>query len=125
MVSQTTVEVPATETQAAPEQPPPSSQAIGGSGDTSGAALNDQGYRLLRNGSVDAALPYFERAVHLLRGSNTIAEAYASYNLALARFSLGRCDGVIELLDRSEEVQGKRPEIKRLRRDAERACGDG
>ena len=39
--------------------------------------------------------------------------------------ALGSCDGVLPLLDRSESVQGERKEIDRLRRDAERACGDG
>jgi hypothetical protein len=126
VVSETTVEAPATATRAAPvQQPPSTSQPVGEDGGASGAALNDRGYRLLRDGSIAAALPYFERAVQLLSGSSTLAEAYASYNLALARLSLGNCDGVIRLLDRSQEVQGKRSEIKRLRRNAERGCGDG
>ena len=63
-----------------------------------------------------------ESAVAALQGSSTTAEAYASYNLALARFSLGRCDGVADLLDRSEEVQGKRKEIDRLRKQVEKRC---
>jgi hypothetical protein len=29
---------------------------------------------------------------------------------------------VIDLLDRSEQVQGKRKEISRLRKDAEKSC---
>ena len=41
----------------------------------------------------------------------------------LARFAVGRCDGVAELLDRSEEIQGKRKEIDRLRKQVE-DCGD-
>ncbi len=90
----------------------------------SGAALNDQGYRLLRNGDPSGALPPLEQAVESLRGSGSLAEAYASYNLALARFSTGSCEGVEELLDRSEEIQGKREEIKRLRRDAQKGCRD-
>jgi hypothetical protein len=32
---------------------------------------------------------------------------------------------VLELLDRSEQVQGQRKEIDRLRREAERDCSDG
>jgi hypothetical protein len=31
---------------------------------------------------------------------------------------------VLDLLDRSEEVQGKRKEISRLRKEAEKSCGD-
>ena len=88
----------------------------------SGAELNDRGFRLLQGGDAERALPVLESAVSLLRGSSSLAEAYASYNLALARFGVGRCDGVAALLDRSEEVQGQRKEIDRLRKDVERSC---
>ena len=73
----------------------------------------------------EGALPLLEQAVSQLAGSGTLAEAYASYNLAFTRLALGSCDGVLELLDRSEEVQGGRSEIDRLRREAEKQCGDG
>ncbi len=66
-----------------------------------------------------------EQAVAGLAGSGRLAEAYASYNLAFTRFALERCDGVPELLDRSEAVQGERREITRLRRDVERRCDAG
>jgi hypothetical protein len=56
--------------------------------------------------------------------SGDLTEAYASYNLAFTRLSLGRCDGVLELLARSEQLQGERKEISRLRREAERSCDD-
>lgn len=88
-----------------------------------GAALNDAGYRRLQDGDIGAALPLLERAVRQLAGTGSLAEAYASYNLALARLGAGRCDGVLELLDRSESVQGKRREINRLRKDARKTCG--
>ena len=92
----------------------------------SGSALNDRGFRMLQAGDVQGALPVLESAVAALRGSSSITEAYASYNLAAARFALGRCDGVAELLDRSEEVQGERKEIERLRKQVEKRCeGDG
>ena len=88
----------------------------------SGASFNDEGYSQLRRGNVDAALPLLERAVQLLAGNGSVVEAYASYNLALARYGLGRCDGVLELLDRSEHLQGKRAEIIRLRKDVQKRC---
>jgi tRNA A-37 threonylcarbamoyl transferase component Bud32 len=94
--------------------PPPSGQ--------DGVALNDQGFELLQAGNAEAALPVLESAVAALRGSSSITEAYASYNLATARFALGRCDGVAELLDRSEQVQGERREIDRLRKQVEKRC---
>ena len=90
---------------------------------TNGAALNDQGFRLLRTGNAAAAVPILDRAVSALQGTGSLAEAYASYNLALARFSTGDCTGVHDLLQRSEQIQGKRSEIKRLERDVDRACG--
>jgi serine/threonine-protein kinase len=88
----------------------------------SGEELNDRGFRLLQQGDVDGALPVLESAVARLQGSSSLAEAYASYNLAVARLGVGRCDGVAELLDRSEQVQGKRKEIDRLRKTVDRQC---
>ena len=51
-----------------------------------------------------------------------LTEAYADYNLAYTRFALGRCDGVLELLERSKQVQGNRKEIEALKKDARRQC---
>ena len=92
--------------------------------DESGSALNDRGFRLLQAGDARAALPVLESAVAALQGSSSITEAYASYNLAVARFATGRCDGVANLLDRSEEIQGERKEIDRLRKQVEKRCQD-
>jgi len=105
---------PATTTAPA-EQPPPSSG--------SPSQLNDRGFELMKAGRYEEALPLFVQAVAGLNGSGGLAEAYAAYNLAFTRFALGNCDGVVELLNRSEQVQGKRKEISRLRKDAERRCG--
>jgi hypothetical protein len=88
----------------------------------SGSALNDQGFRLLKAGDASAALPILERAVASLQGSGSVTEAYAMYNLALARFSTGDCNGVLELLDGSERIQGGRREIKDLRHQVDRGC---
>ena len=97
--------------------PPPAAD-----GGQSGAELNDQGFALLQQGDATGALPLLEAAVADLSGDGSTVEAYASYNLATARFASGSCDGVLALLDRSEEVQGKRREIDRLRKEAERRC---
>ena len=113
----TTGAAPATTT--APAAPRRSVQSDG----ASGAALNDAGFGHMQAGDYATALPLLERAVAALRGSGSLTEAYASYNLAFTRRSLGRCDGVLELLDRSAEVQGARKEIDRLRRESVRACG--
>src|SRR3954447_12146192 len=120
-----TVSTPAaTPTPPAEETPTPPTTATpptSGTG-TSGAALNDQGYRLLQSGNPTEALPILEQAIAALQGSGSLAEAYASYNLALARFSTGSCDGVTDLLRRSKEIQGKRHEIDQLQRDVDKRC---
>ena len=84
--------------------------------------LNDQGFELMRAGRYEEALPLLTQAVAGLAGSGELAEAYASYNLAYTRRALGQCDGVVDLLNRSEQVQGKRKEISKLRKEAERSC---
>ena len=106
-------EEPPPPTTAAEEPPPPSGNP---------SQLNDEGFRLMQQGRYDEALPLLEQAVAGLSGSGSTAEAYASYNLAFTRRALGQCDGVIELLNRSEQVQGERKEITRLRRETEKAC---
>jgi len=90
----------------------------------SGAALNRDGFARMQAGDFAGALPLLRQAVLALKGANTLVEAYASYNLAFTRRALGQCEGVVELLDRSEQVQGKRKEISKLRKEAEKACGE-
>jgi hypothetical protein len=88
----------------------------------SGVALNNAGFRKMQAGDYTGALPLLERAVQKLQGTNSRNEAYADYNLAFTRFQLGNCDGVLELLDRSESIQGHRAEIDRLREQAQEQC---
>jgi eukaryotic-like serine/threonine-protein kinase len=108
-------------TEAAPTTAPETTAAPSGNP----SDLNNQGFELMRAGNYNAALPLLEQAVAGLSGTGELAEAYASYNLAFTRLALGRCDGVIDLLDRSEQVQGKRKEITRLRHEAKKNCGNG
>jgi eukaryotic-like serine/threonine-protein kinase len=110
----TTVEKPVTVTTSASPPPP--------AGGQSGEALNDAGFAKMQAGDYAGALPLLEQAVQKLQGTGSLYEAYASYNLAFTRFALGNCDGVVDLLDRSESLQGQRKEIDRLRRDAEKSC---
>ncbi len=90
-----------------------------------GAELNREGFARMQVGDYQGALPLLTRAVHDLNGSRTLDEAYADYNLAYTRFALGRCDGVLALLARSQAIQGKRGAIDDLRRRAESACVGG
>ena len=87
-----------------------------------GAALNARGFTLVQAGNFESALPILRRAVLALKGDGTLTEAYASYNLAYARFAVGRCDGVTGLLDRSERIQGSRTEIDALRDQWQSRC---
>ncbi len=89
----------------------------------SGTALNDAGFEKMGARDYAGALPLLEQAVQKLQDTGSVTEAYASYNLAYTRFQLGRCDGVLELLDRSESIQGQRSEIDELRKQAEDRCG--
>ena len=77
----------------------------------------------MQAGDYNSALPLLESSVAGLAGTGSLTEAYASYNLAFTRFQLGSCDGVLELLDRSETVQGHRSEIGDLRKQAKKSCG--
>ncbi len=117
--TQTTPPTTITETTTAtePTQPTPTP--------TDGVALNARGFALMQDGDYAGALPLLERAVDSLSGSGSLAEAYASYNLAFTRFALEQCDGVLSLLDRSEAIQGERKEIDALRGDWNDGCGDG
>jgi serine/threonine protein kinase len=87
-----------------------------------GAALGQDGFARMQAGDYAAALPLLRQAVLALKGTNTLDEAYASYNLAYSRFAVGRCDGIIGLLGRSERIQGHRSEIDALRRQWEDRC---
>jgi eukaryotic-like serine/threonine-protein kinase len=103
--------------------PPPTTTAPPPPAEPTGAELNDQGFALMQQGNYQGALPLLEQAVQKLSGSGELAEAYALYNLAFTRLQLGQCEGVPELLDRSEQIQGQRGDINKARRQFERQCG--
>jgi eukaryotic-like serine/threonine-protein kinase len=93
-----------TSTSSSPAPPAPA-------GGQSGAALNNAGFAKMRAGDFQGALPLLEQAVSKLQGTGSLDEAYADYNLASTRLSLGRCDGVRDLLKSSRRIQGHRSEI--------------
>ena len=88
----------------------------------SGEALNDAGYAKMQAGDYAGALPLLEEAVRKLDGTGKLYEAYAKYNLAYTRFQLGNCDGVLDLLDQAEAIEGRKAAIDRLRTQAEQTC---
>jgi tRNA A-37 threonylcarbamoyl transferase component Bud32 len=88
----------------------------------SGSALAQEGYRKLQAGDVSGALPLLQQAAAKLAGTSSIAEAYNDYNLAYALAQTSGCSSqVLQLLDRSEQIQGRRKEIDRLRKDCKKA----
>jgi hypothetical protein len=90
----------------------------------SGADLNAQAWAKMQAGDFQGALPLVQQAVQKLQASNSIDEAYADYNLAFTLAKLQGCSSqVLDLLDRSQAIQGHRPEINRLRKDC-RKGGD-
>jgi serine/threonine-protein kinase len=113
----TTVEKPVTVT-TSPETTtatqPPSGQ--------SGVALNNAGFAKMQAGDFAGALPLLEQAVQKLDGTGILDEAYAKYNLAYTRFQLCHCDGVLDLLDQAEAIEGHKSAIDRLRRQAQQDC---
>jgi eukaryotic-like serine/threonine-protein kinase len=108
-----TVERPQTVTTTASS--PPSSGATG-------EQLNDAGYAKMQAGDYAGALPLLEQAVQKLDGTGKLYEAYAKYNLAYTRYQLGNCDGVLDLLDQAEAIEGPKAAIDRLRSQAQENC---
>ena len=113
----TTVEKPVTVTTS-----PPTTTAAPPSSSQSGVALNNAGFAKMQAGDYAGALPLLEQAVQKLAGTGRLDEAYAKYNLAYTRFQLGNCDGVLDLLDQAEAIEGHKSAIDRLRARAQENC---
>jgi hypothetical protein len=96
----------------APQPPPPSTP--------NGVALTDEATRLLREGDYAGAERTARQALAALAGSGQLYEAYAEYDLGSALVGLGRCDEALEHLDRSEEIQGHRKEIDKVRKECKK-----
>jgi serine/threonine-protein kinase len=98
------------------QQPPAATPTPAPSASSNGEALALQGYDKLRAGDYAGAVPLLEQAAQQLDGSGSTSEAYNDYNLAYAFAKTSGCSSrVLELLDRSESIQGHRTEIDRLR----------
>jgi eukaryotic-like serine/threonine-protein kinase len=112
------VTVTTTQQQAPPTTSAPAPAVAGRSGET----LNDAGYAKMQAGDYAGALPLLEAAVRKLEGSGKLYEAYAKYNLAYTRYHLGNCEGVLDLLDQAEAIEGRKAPIDQLRDQAEENC---
>jgi eukaryotic-like serine/threonine-protein kinase len=97
----------------APEPPPPPPPVPSGS---SGRALTDAATARLRQNDWAGAEGLARQAVQKLEGGGDgLYLAYALYDLGRALAEQGRCDEALPHLDRSEHLQGRRPDIDRAR----------
>jgi hypothetical protein len=76
----------------------------------------------MQSGDYAGALPLLEQAVQKLDGTGKLYEAYAKYNLAYTRYHLGNCNGVLDLLDQAEAIEGHKSAIDNLRAQAQQNC---
>jgi eukaryotic-like serine/threonine-protein kinase len=81
----------------------------------SGEQLTDQATSLLGEGKWAEAEAVSRQALAKLNGSGVLYEAYANYNLGRALVEQGRCDEALPHLDKSEQIQGSRREIRQAR----------
>ena len=94
-------------------------------GTTSGGVTRQpaaaDGYAKMQAGDYNAALPLLEQAAHDLQGTHSLSEAYNDYNLALTLVKLRGCSAqVLQLLDSSQAIQGRRAPIDELRANCAR-----
>jgi eukaryotic-like serine/threonine-protein kinase len=98
----------------------PTGGGAGGGGGGSvdqGIALTDEATGLLGQDD-ERALALALQAIPMLEGKDPLYEAYARYDAGRALVNLGRCEEALPYLDRSEQLQGSRKEI----RDARKEC---
>jgi hypothetical protein len=77
--------------------------------------LTDQATALLGQGRWAEAEQVARQAVQKLNGSGQLYEAYANYDLGRALVEQNRCNEALRYLDRSEQIQGSRREIREAR----------
>jgi tetratricopeptide (TPR) repeat protein len=77
--------------------------------------LNDQATALMDQGRYEEALPLAQQALANLEGSGDRYEAFANYNVGRSLIELGDCERGLELIDRSQQLQGPRSEFAEAR----------
>jgi predicted Ser/Thr protein kinase len=113
----TTREVTVT-AQAQPQTQPATTAAPPEAGNVSIAqakALQDESTAAMRRGDWSTALALAQRALARLQGTGDIYEAYANYNVGRSLVELGNCAEGLPYIDRSEQLQGSRPEFAQVR----------
>jgi eukaryotic-like serine/threonine-protein kinase len=112
----TTVRETVTTAPATTSQPTTATTATQAPPDAGGEELTDEATALLGQGRWAEAEALSRQALAKLDGSGELYEAYANYNLGRALVEQGRCDEALPYLDRSEQIQGSRKEIRQARK---------
>jgi tetratricopeptide (TPR) repeat protein len=112
----TTVRETVTTAPATTSETTPATTATTAPSDASGEELTDQATALLGQGRWAEAEAVSRQALAKLEGSGALYEAYANYNLGRALVEQGRCEEALLYLDRSEQIQGSRKEIRQARK---------
>ena len=105
-----TVEAPTAEEPPATTQPP-----AGNVSPAQAKALQDESTAAMRRGDWATALALAQRALARLQGTGDIYEGYANYNIGRSLIELGNCEEGLPYIDRSEQIQGSRPEFDQAR----------
>jgi eukaryotic-like serine/threonine-protein kinase len=104
-----------TVTEPEPTPPPPPPTPPPAPSGQSGEQLTDQATALLGQGRWQEAEAVARQAVAKLDGSGELYEAYANYDLGRALVEQDRCDEALPYLEKSEQIQGSRREIREAR----------
>ena len=108
---------------------PPGAAAGGGtaaSGAAEGARLNDQGFRLMREGRYAGAVPVLRRAVAAFpSGTTDLGYAYALYNLGRSLRLSGQPREAIPVLERRLRIPNQTALVRRELDAARRAAAPG
>jgi tetratricopeptide (TPR) repeat protein len=111
-----------------PAAPAPAEQQVDtGSYDPArGAALNDEGFRLMNAGNYDAAIPKLQEAVNSFPpGTTDLNYAYALFNLGKSLRLGGRPDEAIPILEQRLKIPNQTDTVQRELDLAKQQAGQG
>jgi eukaryotic-like serine/threonine-protein kinase len=96
--------------------PPPARATTAPPGSTDGLSDARAGFAKMQAGDYAGALRLLEQAAQKLMGSGSLDEAYNDYNLAFTLAKIQGCSPeILQLLDASQAIQGRRRPIDELR----------
>jgi len=108
--------------------PAPAEDEQGDSGsydEERGAALNDEGFRLMGAGDYDGAIPVLQEAVNSFPpGTTDLNYAYALFNLGKSLRLAGRPDEAIKVLEQRLKINNQTDEVQAELDQAKRDAGE-